>query len=42
MNEAIATLKEDGTIEELYAKYFDGATPPPEVIDGTNELLTDD
>jgi polar amino acid transport system substrate-binding protein len=42
MNEALATLKEDGTIEELYAKYFDGAAPPEEVLSGTNELLTND
>jgi polar amino acid transport system substrate-binding protein len=42
MNEAIATLKEDGTIEELYAQYFDGATPPEEVLTSTNELLTND
>ncbi len=42
MNEALATLKENGTIEELYAKYFDGATAPEEVLSGTNELLTND
>ena len=42
MNEALATLKEDGTIADLYAKYFDGAEPPEEVLSGTNELLTDD
>ena len=42
MNEALATLKEDGTIADLYAKYFEGAEPPAEVIDGTNTLLTDD
>jgi polar amino acid transport system substrate-binding protein len=42
MNEALSTLKEDGTIEELYAKYFDGATPPEEVLNSTNELLTND
>ena len=42
MNEALATLKENGTIEELYAKYFDGAAPPEEVLSGKNELLTDD
>jgi polar amino acid transport system substrate-binding protein len=42
MNGALATLKEDGTIEELYAKYFDGAKPPEEVLSGTNELLTND
>ena len=41
MNEALATLKEDGTIEELYAKYFDGAKPPEEVLNGTNELLSE-
>ncbi len=42
MNEALATLKEDGTITDLYAKYFDGAEPPAAVLDGTNELLTND
>jgi ABC-type amino acid transport substrate-binding protein len=42
MNEALATIKEDGTITELYAKYFAGAKPPPEVLEGKNELLTDD
>jgi len=41
MNEALATLKENGTITDLYAKYFDGAEPPPEVLDGTNELLSE-
>ena len=41
MNGALATLKEDGTIDELYQKYF-GTEAPPEVLDGTNELLTDD
>jgi polar amino acid transport system substrate-binding protein len=38
MNEAIATLKEDGTIEDLYEQYFQTA-PPPSVLEGTNELL---
>jgi len=42
MNEALATIKEDGTIEELYAEYFAGAAPPESVLTGTNELLTDD
>jgi polar amino acid transport system substrate-binding protein len=42
MNAALATLKEDGTIETLYAKYFDGAKPPEQVLSGTNELLTND
>jgi polar amino acid transport system substrate-binding protein len=41
MNEALATIKEDGTMAELYEKYFAGE-PPSEVLDGTNELLTDD
>ncbi len=38
MNEALATLKEDGTIEELYDEYF-ATTPPDSVLTGTNELL---
>lgn len=42
MNEALATLKDNGTIADLYSKYFDGAKPPEEVLSGTNELLTDD
>jgi ABC-type amino acid transport substrate-binding protein len=42
MNEALATIKEDGTLADLYAKYFEGAKPPPDVLEGTNELLTDD
>lgn len=41
MNEALATLKEDGTIADLYAEYFDGAEPPQEVLDSTNELLSE-
>ncbi len=41
MNEALATIKEDGTMAELYEKYF-GAEPPAKVLEGTNELLTDD
>jgi polar amino acid transport system substrate-binding protein len=41
MNEALATLKEDGTITDLYAEYFDGAEPPEEVLSGTNELLSE-
>jgi polar amino acid transport system substrate-binding protein len=38
MNEALATLREDGTIEELHDKYFQTA-PPESVLSGTNELL---
>jgi ABC-type amino acid transport substrate-binding protein len=41
MNGALATIKEDGTLAELYQKYF-GTEPPPQVLEGTNELLTDD
>jgi ABC-type amino acid transport substrate-binding protein len=41
MNEALATLKENGTIADAYAEYFDGAEPPEEVLNSTNELLTD-
>jgi polar amino acid transport system substrate-binding protein len=38
MNEALTTLKEDGTIEALYEEYFQ-TTPPDSVLTGTNELL---
>ena len=42
MNEALATLKEDGTMEGLYEQYFK-TTPPPSVGAGsTNEQLTND
>jgi polar amino acid transport system substrate-binding protein len=41
MNEALATIKEDGTMAELYQTYFDGE-PPTEVLEGENELLTND
>ncbi len=41
MNEALATIKEDGTMAELYNTYFAGE-PPTEVLEGKNELLTDD
>jgi polar amino acid transport system substrate-binding protein len=40
MNEALAEIKDDGTLAELYAKYFRGAEPPEAVLEGTNELLT--
>jgi polar amino acid transport system substrate-binding protein len=41
-NEALATLKEDGTMEDLYQQYF--STSPPESVaaGSTNEQLTDD
>ena len=40
INEALATLKEDGTLEELYDEYF--STTPPESVLGENPLLTDE
>lgn len=40
MNDALATLKEDGTLEGLYDQYF--STTPPESISGANPLLTDE
>ena len=39
MNEALATIKEDGAITDLYDEYFDGAEAPESVVNGTNELL---
>jgi polar amino acid transport system substrate-binding protein len=41
MNEALAELKDDGTLAALYDKYFHDE-PPRSVLEGTNELLTDD
>jgi polar amino acid transport system substrate-binding protein len=42
MNEALAELKEDGTVDELYEKYF-ATAPPPSVASGDpNPLLTND
>jgi polar amino acid transport system substrate-binding protein len=41
LNGALADLKEDGTLTEFYEKYFEGE-PPDSVLNGTNELLTDD
>lgn len=41
MNQALAELKEDGTITELYQQYFN-TEPPASVLEGKNELLTDD
>ena len=40
INEALTTLKEDGTIDDLYEQYFQ--TAPPESVQGDNPLLTDD
>jgi ABC-type amino acid transport substrate-binding protein len=41
MNEALTTIKDDGTMADLYEKYFAGE-PPAEVLEGKNDLLTDD
>ncbi len=41
MNDALAAIKDDGTMAELYEKYF-GSEPPTEVLEGTNTLLTND
>ena len=41
MNEALATIKEEGTIDDLYAEYFNGAQAPESVLNGTNELLSE-
>ena len=40
MNGALATLKEDGTLDGLYEEYFQ--TTPPESVLGENPLLTND
>ncbi|MDQ3759076.1 MAG: basic amino acid ABC transporter substrate-binding protein [Actinomycetota bacterium] len=41
MNEALATLKEDGTLADLYEEYFPGVEPSENVL-GENTLLTDE
>lgn len=41
MDEALAAIKSDGTLEELYLEYFDTA-PSPAVLEDENPLLTDD
>jgi len=38
MNEALTTLKDDGTIAELYEKYF-STEPPESVLTGTTEAV---
>lgn len=40
MNEALAALKDDGTLDSLYEEYFQ--TTPPESVLGENPLLTND
>lgn len=41
MNDALREVKDDGTLNELYNKYF-GSDAPASVLEGTNELLTND
>jgi polar amino acid transport system substrate-binding protein len=41
MDEALATIKEDGTLDELYEKYFQAA-PPESVLSNENPLLTNE
>jgi polar amino acid transport system substrate-binding protein len=41
MNEALTGLKEDGTLADLYEKYFPGVEPSEGVL-GENPLLTDE
>jgi polar amino acid transport system substrate-binding protein len=40
MNEALVTLKDDGTIADLYEQYFQ-TEPPASVLEGTNEQLSE-
>jgi polar amino acid transport system substrate-binding protein len=40
MNEALVTLKDDGTIADLYEEYFQ-TEPPASVLEGTNEQLSE-
>lgn len=39
VNNALQELKDDGTLQELYSKYFPGVTVPDSVLNGTNEQL---
>jgi polar amino acid transport system substrate-binding protein len=40
VNDALAEIKDDGTLTELYQKYFK-EDPPESVLEGTNELLAE-
>ena len=42
MDEALETLKEDGTMDELYEQYFATAPPPSVAAGSTNAQLTND
>jgi polar amino acid transport system substrate-binding protein len=37
VNSALQELKDDGTLEDLYATYFPGVEVPDTVLEGTNE-----
>jgi ABC-type amino acid transport substrate-binding protein len=38
VNEALAELKDDGTIADLYQQYFPGTEPPASVLEGTTTV----
>jgi polar amino acid transport system substrate-binding protein len=38
VNGALQELKDDGTIADLYQRYFPGTEPPPEVLEGTTTV----
>jgi polar amino acid transport system substrate-binding protein len=42
VNGALKEIKDDGTLADLYEQYFPGTEPPAEVLDATNEELTND
>jgi polar amino acid transport system substrate-binding protein len=39
VNDALQTVREDGTVEDLYARYFPGVQVPNEALEGTNQEL---
>jgi polar amino acid transport system substrate-binding protein len=39
VNDALQKVREDGTIEDLYARYFPGVQVPTEALEGTNQEL---
>jgi polar amino acid transport system substrate-binding protein len=38
VNGALQELKDDGTLSDLYQRYFPGTEPPPEVLEGTTTV----
>jgi ABC-type amino acid transport substrate-binding protein len=39
VNKALKEIKDDGTLQSLYDKWFPGVTVPDSVLNGTNESL---